>query len=213
MDEYIRADNDFRQRREEAYKYSKMAKGFGGRFHPRDVRSIHNASSSDDRGNHTQRQQHSSQASGAQQSSFRPPAPRGFRGRYGDHPKKLFCLFCGEDKGHTTRTCQVTIQKQKEIAEAEARQNQPKQVPHTASCYSPYVPEYVGNQQPTTSVTSASHSQASWAQLPPPPPLAPALVRSQQPEGHHHAQQHRDLREESEARTVNNTVPESKHIY
>ena len=26
--------------------------------------------------------------------------------------------FCGEDKGHTTRTCQVTIQKQKEIAEA-----------------------------------------------------------------------------------------------
>jgi hypothetical protein len=30
-------------------------------------------------------------------------------------------LFCGEDKGHTTRTCQVTIQKQKEIAKAEAR--------------------------------------------------------------------------------------------
>jgi hypothetical protein len=37
------------------------------------------------------------------------------------------------------------IQKQKELAEAEARQNQPKQVLHTASCYSPYVPEYVGN--------------------------------------------------------------------
>jgi hypothetical protein len=77
MDEYITADNDFRQRREEAYKYSEMARDFGGRFHPRHVRSIHNASSSDDRGNHTQRQQHSSQASGAQQSSFRPPAPRG----------------------------------------------------------------------------------------------------------------------------------------
>jgi hypothetical protein len=28
--------------------------------------------------------------------------------------------------GHTTRTCQVTIQKQKEIAEVEARQNQTK---------------------------------------------------------------------------------------
>jgi hypothetical protein len=40
---------------------------------------------------------------------------------------RLFCLFCGEDKGHTTRTCQVTIQKQKEIDEAEATQNQPKQ--------------------------------------------------------------------------------------
>jgi hypothetical protein len=50
MDEYIRADNDFQQRREEAYKYSKMARGFGGRFHPRHVRSIHNAGPSDDRG-------------------------------------------------------------------------------------------------------------------------------------------------------------------
>jgi hypothetical protein len=29
-------------------------------------------------------------------------------------------LFYGEDKGHITRTCLVTIQKQKEIAEAEA---------------------------------------------------------------------------------------------
>jgi hypothetical protein len=75
--------------------------------------------------------------------------------------------------------CQVMIQKQKEIAKAEAWQNQRKQVLHTASCYSPYVPEYVGNQQPTTYVASASHSQASWSQLPPPPPLAPTLVRSQ----------------------------------
>jgi hypothetical protein len=33
MDEYIRADNDFRQRREQAYMYSDMARGFGGRFH------------------------------------------------------------------------------------------------------------------------------------------------------------------------------------
>jgi hypothetical protein len=166
--------------------------------------------------NQTQRQQHSSQSSGAQQSSFRPPAPRGrggrsFGGRYGDQPRKLFCLFCGEDKGHTIRTCQVTIQKQKEITQAEAWQNQPKQVLHTASCYCLYVPKYVGNQQPTASVASASHSQASWAQLPPPPSLA--LVHSQQSEEHHHAQQQRDLREESEARTVNNTVSESKHIY
>jgi hypothetical protein len=46
---------------------------------------------------------------------------RSFEGRYGDQPRRLFCLFCGEDKGHTTRTCQVIIQKQKEIAEAEAR--------------------------------------------------------------------------------------------
>jgi hypothetical protein len=30
MDEYIRADIDFRQRREEAYKFSEMTWGFGG---------------------------------------------------------------------------------------------------------------------------------------------------------------------------------------
>jgi hypothetical protein len=151
MDEYIQADNDFCQRREEAYRYSEMTRGFGGRLHPRHVRTIHNPSSSDDRGNHAQGHQQSSQTSGTQQSSYRPPAPRGrggrsFGGRFSSQPRRLFCLFCGEDKGHTTRTCQVTTQKQKEIAEAEARQNQPKQVLHTASCYSPYIPEYVGNQ-------------------------------------------------------------------
>jgi hypothetical protein len=53
MDEYIRADNDFRQIREEAYIYSDMTRGFGRRFHPRHVRMIHNPNSSDDRGNHT----------------------------------------------------------------------------------------------------------------------------------------------------------------
>jgi hypothetical protein len=192
MDEYIRADNDFRKRREEAYRFSEMTRGFGGRIHPRHVRSIHNSSLSDDRGSQPQRPQHSSQSSGQQQSSFRPPSPRGrggrgFEGRYGDQPRRLYCLFCGEYKGHTTRTCQVTIQKQKEIVEAEAWHNQPKQVLHTASCYSPYVLEYVGNQQPSASVASASHSQASWAQLPLPPPLPSTQTRSQQPEGHQHA--------------------------
>jgi hypothetical protein len=105
------------------------------------------------------------------------------------------------------------IQKQKEIAEAEARRNQPKQVLHTTSCYSPYIPEYVGNQQPMASVGSVSHSQASWAQLPPPPPLAPVPSHNQHPEGHRQIQQQCDLREESEARIVNITVPESRHIY
>jgi hypothetical protein len=128
MDEYIRADNDFCQRREEAYRFSKMTRGFGGRIHPRQVRSIHSSSQSDDKGSQFQRPQHSSQSSGQQQSSFRPLAPRGrggrgFRGRYGDQLRKIYCLFCGEDKDHTTRMCQITIQKQKEIAEAEARQN------------------------------------------------------------------------------------------
>jgi hypothetical protein len=43
----------------------------------------------------------------------------------------------------------------KEIAEAKARQNQPKQVQHIASCYSLYVPEYVGIQH-AASVVLAS---------------------------------------------------------
>jgi hypothetical protein len=108
--------------------------------------------------------------------------------------------------------CQINILKQKEIAEAEARQNQPKQVLHTASCHSPYIPEYVGNH-PAASIASAIQSQASWPQLPPPPPLQRTYSRNQQPEGRQHSQQQREFREESEARTVNSTVPESKHIY
>jgi hypothetical protein len=179
MDEYIRADNDFRQRREEAYRFSEMTRGFGRRIHPRHVRSIHNTQN-DDRGSQLQRPQCSSQSSRQQQRSFRPPAPRGrgargFGGRYGDQPRKIYYLFCGEDKGHTTRMCQITIQKQKEITEAEAQQNQPKQVLYTASCHLPYIPEYVGNH-PAASVASASQSQASWPQLPPPPPLQPAYL-------------------------------------
>jgi hypothetical protein len=131
MDEYIRADNDFRQRREEAYKYSEMTKGFRGRLHPRHVRTIHNPIQSEAIDNHNQGHQHSSQSTGTQQRSFRPPTPRGrggrsFAGRFNSQPRRLLCLFYGEDKGHTTRTCQVTIHKQKEIAEAEARHIQLK---------------------------------------------------------------------------------------
>jgi hypothetical protein len=186
MDEYIRADNDFRQRREEAYRFSKMTRGFGGRIHPRHVRSIH-STQSDDRGSQQQRPQYSSQALGQQQSYLRPPAPRGrgtrgFGGRFEDQPRKIYCLFCGEDKGHTTRMCHVTIQKQKEIAEAAAQQNQPKQVMHTASYHSPYIPKYVGNH-PAASVASASQPQASWPQPPPPPPLQPAYSRGQSQKG------------------------------
>jgi hypothetical protein len=167
MDEYIRADKDFRQRMEEAYRFSKMTRGFRGRLHPRHLRSIHNSNTNDDRANNAQHSHHSFQTSSMQQTSFRPPALRGrggrcfSGGRFGNKPRKLYCLFCGEDKGHTTRTCHVTIQKQKEIVEAKARQSQLKQFLHTTSYYSPYVLEYVGNQQPTTFVASASHSQAS----------------------------------------------------
>jgi hypothetical protein len=106
MDEYIRANNDFWQRREEAYRYSEKTRGFGGRLHPRHVRMIHNPSSSDDRGNHTQGQQHSSQSSGAQQSSFRPPAPRGRGGEASEEDVIISpgdCSTCSVAKIRDTR--------------------------------------------------------------------------------------------------------------
>jgi hypothetical protein len=64
MDEYIRADNDFRQRREEAYRFSEMTRGFRGRIHPRHVRSIH-STQNDDRGSQLQKSQYTSQSSGS----------------------------------------------------------------------------------------------------------------------------------------------------
>jgi hypothetical protein len=56
-----------------------------------------------------------------QATSSKGQRHQGLWGRFGDQPRKIYYLFCGEDKGHTTRMCQITIQKQKEIAEAEAR--------------------------------------------------------------------------------------------
>jgi hypothetical protein len=55
MDEYIHADNDFRQRREEAYRFFEITRGFRGRIHPRHVRSIH-STQNDDNGSQQQRQ-------------------------------------------------------------------------------------------------------------------------------------------------------------
>jgi hypothetical protein len=60
MDEYIRADNDFRQRRKEAYRFYEMTRGFGGRLHPKHVRSIHNSNANDERDNNAQNSHHSS---------------------------------------------------------------------------------------------------------------------------------------------------------
>jgi hypothetical protein len=42
MDEYIRADNHFHQRKEALHRYTEATRGFEGRFNPRHVRSIHN---------------------------------------------------------------------------------------------------------------------------------------------------------------------------
>jgi hypothetical protein len=134
MDEYIWADNDFRQRREEAYRFSEMTRGFRGRIHPRPVRSIHNSIQSDDRGSQQQRPQYSSQASGQQQSSFRPPAPRGrgargFEGRYGDQPGRSTVYF-------VVRT-RATIQKRVKSPSKSKKKLQkpkPRKISRSRSC-------------------------------------------------------------------------------
>jgi hypothetical protein len=110
------------------------------------------------------------------------------------------------------RTRAILQECAKSLFRSKRRSQKPKQVLHTASCHSPYIPEYVGNHS-AASVASASQSHASWPQPPPPPPLQLTYSRGQQPEGRQHSQQQREFREESEARTVNSTVPESKHIY
>jgi hypothetical protein len=56
MDEYIRANNDFFKREEEALRYSEMTRGFGRRFNPRHIRTIHNPNQNKDKNNHTQGQ-------------------------------------------------------------------------------------------------------------------------------------------------------------
>jgi hypothetical protein len=100
MDEYIRADNDFCYRREEAYRYSEMTRGFGGRLHHRHVRTIHNPNTNDDRANHTQSSQRSSQSLGMQQTSYMPPAPRGRGGEASEEglalsPRDCSAYFVG----------------------------------------------------------------------------------------------------------------------
>jgi hypothetical protein len=80
--------------------YSKMTRGFRGRFHPRHVRTIHNPNTNDDRENPTQGSQQSSQSSGMQQTSYRPPALShpGFRG---PKPGREIITRCAGTKSHT----------------------------------------------------------------------------------------------------------------
>lgn len=49
MDEYIRADNGFGQRNEEAQSYGKTVRGFRGRFHSKHVQSVHNPKQNEDK--------------------------------------------------------------------------------------------------------------------------------------------------------------------
>jgi hypothetical protein len=47
------------------------------------------------------------------------------------HSHKLYCVFFRENKGNNTKTCQITIQKKKQLATA-AQMGQPKEAFHTS---------------------------------------------------------------------------------
>lgn len=102
-----------------------MTRSFGGRFHLKYIGSIHNSIQHKEKSGQSQAQQGQPQELGTQQksssSNFHPPALRGGRGgqrsggRFNGQPRMLFCLFC-EDKGHTTKNCQVTRQNRRNLS-------------------------------------------------------------------------------------------------
>jgi hypothetical protein len=114
MDEYIRADNDFRQRREEAYRFSEMTRGFGGRVHGTSDQFIPlrmTIEEASNRGHNIPPRLRGSNRAILGPQLQGAEAPGASEEGLGISPEKIYCLFCGEDKGHTTRMCHVTIQK------------------------------------------------------------------------------------------------------
>jgi hypothetical protein len=149
MDEYIQADNDFRQRREEAYRFSEMTRGFGGRIHPRNVRSIHNSTQSDDKGSQSQRSQYTSQSSGQQQSSFRPPAPRGRGARASEEDLGIslerFTAYSLVSTKAILQECATYHSEAKRDSRSQSLAESAEAGLTHFSCHSPYIPEYVNN--------------------------------------------------------------------
>jgi hypothetical protein len=87
--------------------YSEMTRGFGGRLHPRHVRKIHNPNTNDDKANHTQSSQQNSQSSGMQQTSYRPPDPRG---RGGEASEEDLALSPGDCSAYSVGRIRDTQQ-------------------------------------------------------------------------------------------------------
>ena len=146
--EHYRGDNDLRLRQQEIQQAKEVAQHSQQRqqrpavsippsySRPRD-RNVHNIKegkvepkqeASEYRQSETMGQTQyqsppNSYRGGYQSSSYRG----GYRGRGGRGPggrpqRKLYCVFCGEDKGHTTKYCHITIQKKKELGEKTAQE-------------------------------------------------------------------------------------------
>jgi hypothetical protein len=83
--------------------YIEIARGFGGRFHPRHIRSIHNPAQSEEKTAQAQGESSQPQESGTQhqssQNKFRLVAPRrgrggqSIRGNFNSQRRNLYCVF------------------------------------------------------------------------------------------------------------------------
>lgn len=135
--------------------------------------------------------QSSSNTLQTQQSNFQcGPQPRGEReghssgGRHSQISQKrtLYCVFCGEDNGHSTKYCTITIQKQRELAST-IQASQPKEICHMPSYY---VQHQGLNAHPLASSVSVHPQSNYWEayhpQLLGPPPydqVPPINIRTQ----------------------------------
>jgi hypothetical protein len=134
MDEYIRADNNFCQRKEEAYRYSEMTRGFGGRLHPRHVRTIHNPNTNDDIANHTQSSQQGSQSSRMQQTSYRPPTPRGRGGEASEEDLVLNPGICSAYSMERIRDTQQGRAKSRSKSKRKSLKSKRGRISRSRSC-------------------------------------------------------------------------------
>jgi hypothetical protein len=186
MDEYIRADNDFLQRRDEAYRYSEITRGFRGRLYPRHVRTIDNPNTSDDITNLTQSSQHSSQSLGMQQTSYRPPAPRGrgrrsFGGRYGNQPGNCSAYSVAKTRDTPQgRAKSISRSRRKSLELKHGRTSQSRlaycfmllsvysgvcgqPTAYDLHCFSKSFPSFLGSVATTTTTTSSCPESQSTA--------------------------------------------------
>lgn len=76
--------------------------------------------------------------------------------------KDCIVFFCGENKGPITKSCHITIQKQKELI-AVAQTSQSQEIYQTSSYYSLYIPQHVKpKSQPLVSIISPSPQSIHW---------------------------------------------------
>lgn len=141
LEEYIRLDIDFcHQQREhnnnKGYNrnFQRDNKSNQNRYngsHNSEIFNIENSRTSSNKEFSNNRDQQNQFRGGYNQIGGRGPHFHGGRSNQFGSQRKLYCVFYGEDKGHTTKYCDFTIQKHKEISESNNIQpSKPKEINH-----------------------------------------------------------------------------------